>query len=368
MNWDDQQPPWGGGKKANPAEDFVASLIRKLKEVFDPDLAAGGGGEGTGRGRGNGEPQRGGGRVIAVIAAVLVFLAIVNGAYFTINPGEQGVVLRFGRFSRIANPGLNFKIPLVDQVIKVDVKTVRKEEFGFRTRKAARRTQYAKRGYDAESLMLTADKNVIDVEWIVQYRIKDPVDYLFRVKNVAEAVRDLSEKVMRRIVGNMDFDYVLGNRDVLASEVARELQKDLDGYRSGVDVVKVQLQDVNPPDAVKPAFNEVNEADQDMKRLVNEAEEAYNRQIPKARGTAKQRIQEAEGYAVARINQAKGDTARFLALYKEYRQARDVTRKRLYFETMQKVIPRVKEVYVVDRKQKGILPLLNLNRPGAASK
>lgn len=364
MSWDDQEPPWGG-RKTNPADEIVASIIRKIKEAFDPDLASGG--DGSGRGGGGGG-KKGGGRMFGLAILLLVLFVIVNGAYFTIEPGEQGVVLRFGRFSRIADPGLNFKIPLVDRVIKVDVKTVRKEEFGFRTRKAARRSLYAKKGYEAESLMLTADKNVIDVEWIVQYRIKDPVDYLFRVENVSEAVRDLSEKVMRRVVGNMDFDYILESRELLASQVARELQHDLDGYRSGVDVVKVQLQDVNPPDAVKPAFNEVNEADQDMKRLVNEAEEAYNQKIPKARGTAKRIIQEAEGYAVARVNHARGDTARFVALYKEYRQARDVTRKRLYLETMQEVLPKVKEIYVVDPRQKGVLPLLNLNRPAAAAK
>ncbi len=358
MSWDDQQPPWGGKKNPNP-EDLIAALIRKIKAVFDPD-AGSGGGHGAGGGGGTEEETGGGGGKLMVIIAVVIVLAIANGCYFTVKPGEQGVILRFGKFSRIATPGLNFKIPMVDHVIKVDVKTVRKEEFGYRTRKAGQRSQFAKRGYDTESLMLTGDKNVIDVEWIVQYRIKDPVDYLFRVKNVQEAVRDLSEKAMRRIVGNMDFDYVLGNRDILATSVARELQHDLDAYRSGVDVVKVQLQDVNPPDAVKPAFNEVNEADQDMKRLVNEAEEAYNREIPKARGTAKGMIEEAEGYAVQRVNAARGDTARFISLYKEYRQARDVTRRRMYIETMQQVLPRIKEVYVMDKEQRSVLPLLDL--------
>jgi len=369
MSWDDQQPPWGGKKQPGP-EELVAALIRKIKEVFDPDLAkSGNGGNGRGSASRGGKENSGGGRLLVVIL-VLVAIALANASYFTIKPGEEGVVLRFGRMNRIAGPGLGFKIPMVDRVLKVDVKTVRKEEFGFRTRQAARRTLYAKKGFDAESLMLTADKNVIDVEWIVQYRIKDPVDYLFRVGDVAEAVRDLSEKVMRRIVGNMDFDYILGNRDILASSMSHELQKDLNAYRSGVDVVKVQLQDVNPPDAVKPAFNEVNEADQDMKRLVNEAEETYNREIPKASGTAKQRIQVAEGYAVERVNKAKGDTARFVALYKEYRQARDVTRKRMYLETMQKVLPRAKEIYVMDKDQRSILPLLNLNqsRPAGPAK
>ena len=289
-------------------------------------------------------------------------LSVANSAYFTIKPGEQGVVLRFGEYLKTSEPGLNFKFPLVDEVIKVDVKEVLKEEFGFRTLLASQRSQYDKRGYDEESLMLTGDKNVIDVEWIVQYKIKDPVAYLFKVKNVQQAVKDVSEASIRRIIGNMDFDYVLGNRDLLAGTTTREMQKELDRYESGVDIVKVQLQDVNPPDAVKPAFNEVNEADQDMKRLVNEAEEHYNREIPKARGTAKQIVEEAQGYAVQRFNKAKGETSRFNAILKEYKRARDVTRERMYLETMQGILPRVEEIYLVDKDQKGILPLLDLNK------
>ena len=166
----------------------------------------------------------------------------------------------------------------------------------------------------------------------------------------------------------MDFDYVLGNRDLLAGTTAREMQKELDRYETGVDIVKVQLQDVNPPDAVKPAFNEVNEADQDMKRLVNEAEEHYNREIPKARGTAKQIVEEAQGYAVQRVNKAKGETSRFNAILTEYKRAKDVTRKRMYLETMQEILPEVEEVFLVDKDQKGILPLLDLNKAKTGAK
>jgi membrane protease subunit HflK len=249
---------------------------------------------------------------------------------------------------------------MVDQVIKVDVKNVNKEEFGFRTLRPGQRSQYDRRGFDEESLMLTGDKNVIDVEWIVQYKIKDPTDFLFKVGNVRLAVRDVSETSIRRIIGNMDFDFVLANRDVLAATSAREMQKELDRYESGIDIVKVQLQDVNPPEAVKPAFNEVNEADQDMKRLVNEAEEHYNREIPRARGRAKQILEESHGYAAERVNLAMGETARFTAILKEYKRAREVTRRRMYLETMQEVLPKVEQIYVVDKDQKSILPLLNL--------
>jgi membrane protease subunit HflK len=248
----------------------------------------------------------------------------------------------------------------MDTVTKVDIENVRKEEFGFRTKVPARQTVYSKEGYDSESLMLTADKNVIDVEWIVQYKVRDPVNFIFKIVNVRQAVRDVTETAIRRVVGNMDFDYVLSNREILAGASAAELQAVLDSYEAGVDIVTVQLQDVNPPDAVKPAFNEVNEADQDMKRLVNEAEEAYNRVIPKASGQAKELLEESHGYAVERVNESKGNTARFLAVLKEYKMAEDITRRRMYLETMEQVLPSVTDIYVIDKEQRAILPFLNI--------
>jgi len=297
---------------------------------------------------------------IAVVIAIIAGIYIVQASYYTLSPNERGVVLRLGKYYKTAMPGLNFKIPLVDQVDKVKVDKIEKEEFGFRTREPGQRTQYEKRGYDTESLMITSDRNVIDVEWIVQYKIQDPVNYLFKVRNVKQAVRDVSEMAMRRIVGNMDFDYILDNREILAAATKKEVQNALDRYQSGVHIVTVQLQDVNPPEKVKPAFNEVNEADQDKKRLVNEAEEAYNREIPKARGQAKQVLEEARGYEFERVNNAKGDTARFLDVMKEYQRAKDVTRQRLYLETMQQVLPTVTDIYVVDEKQHSILPFMDM--------
>ncbi len=358
MAWEDEQNPWGKKKGPQTPEEFIAVLIQKIKEAFSGG-GSDGGGEGGARRSSAGGP--GLGKILMVIGVILV-ISLASSSFFTVKPGEEGVVLRLGKYLKTAGPGLNFKIPLVDEVTKVDVKTVRKEEFGFRTLQAAQRSQYAKQGYDDESLMLTGDKNVIDFEWIVQYKIKDPFDYLYKITNVREAVRDISETSIRRHVGNMDFDYILGNRQLLASTTAKAMQEILDRYESGVYIVKVQLQDVNPPDPVKPAFNEVNEADQDMKRLVNEAEENYNREIPRARGRAKQVLEEAQGYAVQRVNKAKGETSRFLDILKEYNRARDVTRKRMYLETMQTVLPKVDEVFIVDEKQKGILPLLNLNK------
>jgi membrane protease subunit HflK len=357
MAWDDQQPPWGRPGRPSTPEDLIAALINKLKQSF-----SGGNGSDNGSGQGGKPPfGKGGGlgKILLVILAVIAF-QILYSSFYTIEPGQRGVLLRFGQYSKIAPPGLNFKLPLIDDLVKVDVETVRKEEFGFRTRSPGQKTVYQKQGYDAESLMLTGDKNVIDVEWIVQYKVSDPVNFIFKIVNVRQAVRDVSETAIRRVVGNMDFDYVLSNREIVAADTARELQAALDSYESGVYIVTVQLQDVNPPDAVKPAFNEVNEADQDMKRLVNEAEEAYNRVIPKASGQAKELLEESHGYAVERVNESKGNTARFLAVLKEYKMAEDITRRRMYLETMEQVLPSVTDIYVIDKEQRAILPFLNI--------
>jgi len=360
MAWDDQQPPWGRKKGPQTPEEFIAALINKAKAFF----------EGKGQGESAGSPagQTGGdsakpGRIASVVGLVALAL-LVFSAFYTIRPGESGVVLRLGKYAKTTSPGLNMKIPLLDVVHKVDVETVRKEEFGFRTKAPGDRTQYQKQGYTAESLMLTSDRNVMDVEWIVQYKVEDPADFLFRVRDVAQSVRDVSEVTIRRLVGNMDFDTVLDSRALLADAMARELQETLSRYRSGVRIITVQLQDVNPPEPVKPAFNEVNEADQDMKRLVNEAEEAYNREVPKARGDAKKLVEEAHGYFTERVNLAQGEASRFLPLLEEHQRSSDVTRRRLYLETMQKVLPQVKEVVVIDQDQKSLLPLLDLTGAG----
>ena len=364
MAWQDEQPPWGKGGKTPSPEDFIADLLKKLKASF------GGGSSGSPPGGEEGEPKPSGGPPsglfggigkLFLIILVVILVQVVYSSFYTIKPGERGVVLRFGKYSKTANPGLNFKVPLVDTVYKVDIETVRKEEFGFRTKVAGRQTVYQKGSYDPESLMLTSDKNVIDVEWIVQYKVNDPFNFLFKVQDIKQSVRDISETAMRRIVGNMDFDYVLSNREILASTTADELQAELNNYEAGVDIVTVQLQDVNPPDTVKPAFNEVNEADQDMKRLVNEAEEAYNRVIPKASGDAKKIVEQARGYSVQRVNESKGETNRFLAIMKEYQAAKDVTRQRMYLETLQDVLPTVKNIYVIDKEQRSILPFLDIS-------
>jgi len=359
-----QQPPWGQKKKPSTPEDFLAALIQKIKDSFE-NKNSNPSSEGD-----NQEPRKGPGpfvgvgKIVLIMAAVILF-QVIYSSFYTIEPGEQGIVLQFGKYARTTQPGLHFKIPYIEDMIKVDVETVRKEEFGFRTRTPGKTTVFNKRGFDMESLMLTGDKNVINVDWIVQYKVNDPVKFLFKVRNVPQAVHDNSQTVVRRIVGNMDFDYVLSNREILADMAKRELQRDLDKLECGITLVTLQLLDINPPDRVKPAFNEVNEADQDKKRLVNEAEETYNRVIPKARGSAKQIIEEAHGYAVQRINQAKGETNRFNAIVAEYLKAKDVTRRRMYLEAMQDILPGVKHVYVMEKGGQNVLPFLNLSDAGS---
>jgi membrane protease subunit HflK len=253
-------------------------------------------------------------------------------------------------------------MPFVERVIKVPVERQLKQEFGFRTEMAGQRTQYREgpQFYD-ESLMLTGDLNVGLVEWIVQYKIKDPFAFLFKVRDVESTFRDMSEAAMRQVVGDHSVDEVLTiGREQVAAQAKDLLQALCDKYETGIDVQQLVLQDVNPPDPVKPSFNEVNQAIQERERLINEALADYNQAIPRARGEALQMIQESEGYATERVNRAEGDAARFDAIYSEYRKAPRVTRDRMYLETMNEVLPRLGKKLILDEEQQGVLPLLNL--------
>jgi len=364
----DQQPPWGKKHKPQTPEEVVAQIINKIQDFFaDNKKPPPGDGPAPPPSKPS-SPFAGVAKLLAVVAIIIVLQGVYS-SFFKIAPGEVGVILRLGEFSRSAPSGLHFKIPYIDKLYKVDVESIRKEEFGFRTRVPGQSTAIERRGYEMESLTLTADKNVIDIAWIVQYKVGDPYSYLFRVADIRQAIRDISESVTRRVVGNMDFDYVLSNRDLLAATVKTEMQAQLDTFfppgASGVFIGTVQFQDINPPDPVKPAFNEVNEADQDMKRLVNEAEEIYNRVIPKADGDAKKIIEEAYGYQAERINDAEGETQRFRDILAEYRNAKDVTRTRMYLETMKSILPGVESVYVIDQDQQSPLPLLNITSANA---
>jgi membrane protease subunit HflK len=224
------------------------------------------------------------------------------------------------------------------------------------------RTAYSERGFQEESNMLTGDLNAAEVEWVVQYRVVDPYKFLFRVRNVETTFRDITEAVMREVVGDRTVNEVLTvGRQEVAALVEQRLQGLCDQYETGIKVEQVVLQDVNPPDAVKASFNEVNQAQQEREKLINEAQSEYNQVIPRARGEALKTIQQAEGYLLERVNQARGDSARFVALYESYRRAPEVTRKRIYLETMNTVLPKVSRKIVVDDKIRGLLPLLNLN-------
>lgn len=303
--------------------------------------------------------------IIGIILGILgiIFLSTL---LYQVGTEEVGVVTRFGRLQDTTQPGLHMKIPYgVDRVAKVPVARVQKEEFGFRTLSPGVRTEFVKGRNPEESLMLTGDLNSAIVEWIVQYRIADPVDYLFKVRNVRNTLRNASETVMRQVVGDRSVDEViiLSRREV-AQEAKALLQNILNSYETGIQIVTLELKDVNPPDPVKPAFNEVNEAKQEKERMVNEAWEAYNKVIPKASGEAEKTIRQAEGYALNRVNRAKGDANKFMAVWKEYNRSKDVTRRRLYLETLDEVLPRVGRKYIIDSEQKGLLQLLSLEEKG----
>lgn len=323
--------------------------------------------------------------VIPMILALVVFSAL-GSAFFQVETAEIGVVQQFGKFVRTTNPGLHFKLPFgIETNLNVKVTHIFKEEFGFRTVQAGVRSTYSgddnpnsdmfrraqnnfraggSGSYLDESLMLTGDLNMAVVEWIVQYTIKDPVQYAFRVRDSGETIRNMSEAIMRLVVGDHTINEVLtAGREEIQTEVEKKLQEVLDSYKMGIQIRNVILQDVTPPDPVKPSFNEVNEARQEKEKMINQAWEEYNRIIPAAKGQAEQQIREAEGYAVERTNKAAGDAERFDLTLKSYQSAPQVTRQRLYLETVKRVYPSLDEKMIIDESLKGILPLLNLN-PG----
>ncbi|MEE4270573.1 MAG: FtsH protease activity modulator HflK [Thermoanaerobaculales bacterium] len=302
-----------------------------------------------------------------ITGLVVVGLAIVAfSSIFTIQPEEVGVVLRFGGYNRTADPGLNFKLPNpLEQVMKVPVQRQLKQEFGFQTVDADVRTRYSDRNFEGESLMLTGDLNVAVVEWIAQYRVDDPYKYLFKVRSVTKTFRDMNEAVMRAVIGDRSVDEVITiGRLEIEDEVKVRLQELCDRYETGIVVDQIVLQDVNPPDPVKPSFNEVNQAEQERERAINDARSEYNRIIPKARGQAEETIQQAEGYALDRVNRARGDAVAFSEVLAAYKRAPEVTRRRIYLETMEAVYPGLERKLIIDGEMSGVLPLLDLKGTG----
>ena len=307
----------------------------------------------------------------AIVGAFLLLAGLV--AFFTswyqVESDEVAVVQRFGAYVRTEDPGLHVKIPFfVETVTKVPVQRQLKMEFGFRTVRAGIQSQFAPSTplTRAESIMLTGDLNVAEVEWVVQYRIREPRRYLFDVRDVARTFRDMSQAAMRQVVGDHSVDEVLTiGREEVARQAKTELQRLCDLYGIGIEVQQLVLQDVNPPDPVKPAFNEVNQAIQEKERAINDAWAEYNHSVPLAKGEAEQAVRAAEGYALERVNNAEGDAQRFAAVQAEYSKAPAVTRRRLYLEAMARMLPSVGRKIVLDDKAKGILPLLNL--PGGTA-
>lgn len=301
----------------------------------------------------------------AVGIAVLVIVAYgVLSSFYTVQPEERAVVKRFGAVVGQTGPGLHFKWPFgIDDAEKVATERVLKQEFGFRTVSSSDgRSQYASQGFHEESQMLTGDLNVIDVSWVVQYKIQDPVKYLYQLRQPERTLRDVAESVMRRLVGNrLGSDVLTTARVEIAAQARDEIQKAMEGYDAGVHIKTVELQDVVPPARVRPAFNEVNEARQERERMINEALKQRNQAVPRAAGEAKRIVAEAEGYALERINRARGEVARFEAILAEYRQAPEVTRRRLYLETVREVAPRAGKILVVQPGAGGPLPLLHLD-------
>jgi len=302
----------------------------------------------------------GGPFIILIIVAILLGLS----TFYTVKQDEVGVVQRFGKYVRTTQPGLNFKLPIgIEKVTKVNVKRVSTEEFGFMSSRDTSRSRFSSSGQSANiSLMLTGDLNVGLVPWIVQYRVKDPFNYLFKIRDVRRILIDMSEATMRLVVGDRSINEVISKRDEIAVEARIVLQKELDEAQAGIHIVTVEMKKTNVPVPVQPSFNEVNQATQEKEQMIYQAKEDYNKAIPRAKGEAERVIKAGEGYALDRVNRAKGDSSRFMAVYKEYAKTKDVTKRRLYLETMKDIIPKLGPKYIIDADQKNFLPLLNIGK------
>lgn len=314
------------------------------------------------------EPPQAMGKVMAIIFVVLFAFLMVGKCFYQIEPEEVGVVLRLGKYLKNTSPGLHFQVPFVDRIYKVPIQRQLTEEFGFRTPGMPVLPEVSRQNAKEESSMLTGDLNAAVVEWVVQYRIVDPYNYLFRVRHVELTFRDMTEAVVREVVGDRTVNEVITvGRQEITVVAATKLQDLCDRYEAGIQVDQVVLQDVTPPEPVKDAFNGVNRAEQEKEKLINQAQSEYNQVVPKARGEAQQAVLAAEGYSLERINRAKGEADRFNSIYSEYRKAPEVTRERIYLETLGNILPKVGKKIVVDEDVKGIVPLMNLSASSLAA-
>ena len=298
-----------------------------------------------------------------IAIGVILGLILLFSSFFVVDQKEEAVVLNLGKFSRQVGPGLHFKIPFgVEKNYNVPTQRILKEEFGFRTIESGIVSTYSGQDYSSESIMLTGDLNIIDVEWIIQYQITDARAWLFGVEDQQKTIRDISQSVINMLVGDRTIFDVIGAERAAIEMQGQQLMNDLyKSYGLGVRVTTVKLQNIVPPKgSVQDAFEDVNKAIQDRSRLINEGKEAYNQAIPRASGQAQQTIQEAQGYATERVNQARGDVSRFLAVLGEYRQAPDVVRTRLYYEMYDQVFANADGTDLIDKNLKNFLPLKNM--------
>jgi len=333
--------PWGSG--ARSSSDFE-DLVRKGQDQLNKVM-----------------PRRGPrGSIMIVVLALLGVGAWTT--YFTVPSDSVAVVQRFGKYLKEVPPGLHFKLPFgIDLATVIPVKRQLKQEFGFGTPGAADPYQIS-RDAKRETQMVTGDLNAALVEWVIQYRISDPAKFLFDVREPSGTLRDVSESVMREVVGDRTVDEVITiGRQEIEAEALTKMQALSTKYAMGISIDQVQLKNINPPEPVQASFNEVNQAQQEKEKLINEARRDYNKVIPLAEGEKDQRIREADGYRLKRINEAEGDAARFNALLAEYIKAPEVTRRRIYIETLQDVMPAIRSKIIVDEQTRSILPLLNLD-------
>lgn len=375
-----QANEWGSGNASNSSDgppdldEIFRDQKKKIENIFGGkrggsgggNSGGGGGGQGGSGGFGGGKLKLPGGMfpILGLIALIAVVLFVFT-AYYTVPSDSVGLVTRFGKYLKEEPAGLHFKVPWgADEVTIVPVKRQLKQEFGFATAGATNRSQ-TRADPQAQSQMVTGDLNAALVEWVVQYRIEDPKKYMFDVRNPGETLRDLSESVMREVVGDRTVDEVITiGRQEIEDEALVKMQELTTKYGIGVSIDQVQLKNINPPRPVQESFNEVNQAQQEKESLINAARREYNKVVPLAEGEKDQRIRAADGYRLKRINEAEGDAARFNSVFTEYLKAPEVTRRRIYIETLQEALPQLDSKIIMDEKSQQVLPLLPLGGKG----
>ena len=294
---------------------------------------------------------------------IVLALAVAAGfsSVYVVDETENAVITRFGKYKQTVGSGLHVKLPFgIDKNYNVDIKTLRAEQFGFKTVKSGRNNEY-KNNISEESEMLTGDLNIVDVEWVIQYKITDPKPWLFNVYEKEQTIRDISRSVINTLVGDRAiFDVISSDRSTIQNLAQEQMNENFKALGLGINVTTVQFQNVVPPVEVQAAFEDVNKASQDMKRLINEGKEEYNKEIPKAQGEADRQIQVAEGYAAERVNMAKGDVARFNAVYEEYKRSPKATKERIYLETMAEIFGSETKPELIDSELENLVPVKNL--------